>query len=301
MELYQLRYFLAVRDGGSTMAAAARLGVGQSSVSTAVRGLERELGARLFHRVGRGMFPTPAGHALVGPARRIVRECDQSIEAAADPGRRVSGRLEIAALSTAVSGPLAELIAKWLTDTTGAGVHVHDLAREEAVVEALTGGSIEIVCTRVPLAVPPAGALRVLPLGPGDLHVAFPPGAAAPPDRVLDLDDLAAVPMVLVPPGRRSDFERETARQPLEVAAVVEQREARTSLMLGGVGATIVGPALARTARAGGAHVRRLAPRFREEMGLVFDPDQLSSVARSFVDTAVEYVGRGGQQRIARG
>ncbi|MCT7293643.1 LysR family transcriptional regulator (plasmid) [Rhodococcus pyridinivorans] len=292
MELSQLRYFLAVCDSGSALGASARLGVRQSSVSTAIRALERDLNATLFHRVGRGMIPTPAGHALAGPARRIMRECDQSTEVAAGPTRRVAGGLEVAALSTAVSGPFATLVASWLADTPDAVLHVHDLAREDDVVDALSSGSVEIVCTRLPLATSLENAYRVISLGRGDLHVAVPPTSTAPPDRVLNFQDLAAMPMVLVPPGRRSEFERTTARRPLPVAAVVEQREARTAFMLAGIGSTLVGGSLVGEVRERGAHVRRLEPRFRQELGLVFAADQLSPVARSFVDAAVEYVSR---------
>ena len=293
MELHQLRYFLAVRDGGSTTAAAARLGVRQSSVSTAVRALERDIGAELFHRVGRGMFPTPAGHALVGPARRIVRECEQSLEIAADPDRGISGNLEIAALAPAVSATFTNLLASWLCAVPGGGVHVHDLAAEDEVSTVLGAGSAEIVLTRLPLALPVPDTCRVLSLGSEDLHVAFPPESSGPPERILDLDDLDAVPMVLVPPGRRSMFEQESTYRPLSTAAVVEQREARTSLMLAGAGATLVGPALARRVRAGGAHVRRLPDRFRQDVGLVFEPGRLSPIAGSFVDFAAEHLGRG--------
>ncbi|MGV9861801.1 LysR substrate-binding domain-containing protein [Rhodococcus koreensis] len=238
------------------------------------------------------MVPTPAGYALVGPARRIMRECDQSTEVFVGSSRGVAGGLEIAALSTAVSGPFAQLVASWLTARPGAVLHVHDLVREDDVADALSSGSVEIVCTRMPIATSLDDPYRVISLGRGDLFVAVPPTSAAPPDRVLDYQDLAAVPMILVPPGRRSEFERMTVQRPLPVAAVVEQREARTAFMFEGIGGTLVGGGLVGEVLERGAHVRRLEPRFRQELGLVFADGQLSPVARSFIDAAVEYVGR---------
>ncbi len=239
------------------------------------------------------MIPTPAGHALAGPARRIMRECDQSTEVAAGPTRRVAGGLEVAALSTAVSGPFATLVASWLADTPDAVLHVHDLAREDDVVDALSSGSVEIVCTRLPLATSLENAYRVISLGRGDLHVAVPPrrrphrptgsstSRISPPCR-WSWSRLVAGPSLNARPPD----------DPSPVAAVVEQREARTAFMLAGIGSTLVGGSLVGEVRERGAHVRRLEPRFRQELGLVFAADQLSPVARSFVDAAVEYVSR---------
>nr|BFE38340.1 LysR family transcriptional regulator [Actinomadura rugatobispora] len=287
MELHQLRAFLSVRDTGSATAAAARLGVQQSTVSAAIRALEQELAAQLFHRVGRGMSPTPAGHALVGPARRILRDCEQAGETLAAAGR--GGRLELAALSTVVSGPFSSLVSAWLGAAPGRAVRVHDLAREDAVAEVLTGGTAEIVCTRLPLSPPVDGALTVLPIGSWEWRVAFPPRSGAVPEGAVTMRELSAVPTVLVAPGRNSALERATARTPLSAAVVADQREARTSLMLAGVGATIVGPRLAVDAAAAGAHVRPLDPPFTQSVGLVFDPVRLSPVARGFVAAAGEF------------
>ena len=67
-----LSYFLTVVDEGSVTRAARRLHVAQPSLSQALRTLESELGAELFHRFGRGLRLSPAGEALIGPARQVV-------------------------------------------------------------------------------------------------------------------------------------------------------------------------------------------------------------------------------------
>ncbi|WP_122817798.1 LysR family transcriptional regulator [Nocardioides pantholopis] len=300
MEVHQLRAFLTVRDTGSATAAAARLGVRQSTVSAAIRSLEHDLGAQLFHRVGRGMTPTPAGRALVGSARRILRDCDQAAELLSSTGQR--GRLELAALSTVVSGPLSDQVARWLDSAPGRTVQVHDLAREESAVEVLLNGTAEVVCTRLPLAVPTDERLEQIEIGAWGWQVAFPPGTEPPTQESaqesVSMGELAGVPMLLVAPGRHSALERATTRTPLTVAVVADQREARTSLMLAGVGATIVGPRLAAEARDAGAPVRDLSPSYDQRVGLVYDAEALSPLARSFVDAALA---DHGQERTARG
>ncbi|MGH7756353.1 MAG: LysR family transcriptional regulator, partial [Vulcanimicrobiaceae bacterium] len=67
----QMHTFLAVIETGSVRAAADRLVVSQPAVSSVLGALQRELGVRLFERAGRGLRPTPAGHAFALDARRI--------------------------------------------------------------------------------------------------------------------------------------------------------------------------------------------------------------------------------------
>jgi DNA-binding transcriptional LysR family regulator len=73
MDDRRLRYFLTVVEEGSVTSAARRLHVAQPSLSQALRALESELGAELFHRVGRGLRLSAAGEALIGPARQALR------------------------------------------------------------------------------------------------------------------------------------------------------------------------------------------------------------------------------------
>ena len=60
MDSRRLGIFLSVVDEGGFTAAADALGMSQPAVSQAVRELEDDLGALLFHRIGRGVALTPA-------------------------------------------------------------------------------------------------------------------------------------------------------------------------------------------------------------------------------------------------
>lgn len=80
MELYQLRYFLAVAETGNFTKAAGRVFVSQPSLSQQILNLEDELGQKLFHRMGRKAVLTDAGLKLLESARRIVADADQTIQ-----------------------------------------------------------------------------------------------------------------------------------------------------------------------------------------------------------------------------
>ncbi|WP_369264357.1 LysR family transcriptional regulator [Streptomyces sp. R35] len=70
MDLRQMEAIVAVADMGGFTAAARRLHVVQSAVSSTVRPLERELGTSLFDRTTHRVALTPAGEAFVPPHAR---------------------------------------------------------------------------------------------------------------------------------------------------------------------------------------------------------------------------------------
>src|SRR3979490_3178245 len=80
MELYQLRYFLAVAETGNFTKAAQRSFVSQPSLSQQILNLEEEFGQQLFHRLGRKAVLTEAGKTLMEGARRILGDVDQTLQ-----------------------------------------------------------------------------------------------------------------------------------------------------------------------------------------------------------------------------
>lgn len=78
MEIQQARVFLAVAREGSFSAAARRLYRTQPTVTMAVQKLERELGARLFERIGHGARLTRAGHLLMESVGPLLDQWDRT-------------------------------------------------------------------------------------------------------------------------------------------------------------------------------------------------------------------------------
>ena len=76
MQIQQLRYLIATAEAGSFRAAAHELYVSQSSISVAVRDLERETGVTVFERTSRGVTVTAEGAELVALARSVIEQAD---------------------------------------------------------------------------------------------------------------------------------------------------------------------------------------------------------------------------------
>lgn len=77
MTLIQMLYFCEVCRSGSTLKASQALNVSQSTVSTAIRTLEAELGVVLFERTSKGLIPNDAGSYFLKSSQKILRETEE--------------------------------------------------------------------------------------------------------------------------------------------------------------------------------------------------------------------------------
>ncbi|MER7212484.1 LysR substrate-binding domain-containing protein [Streptosporangium sp. NPDC000239] len=77
MELRTLRYFVAVAEELHFGRAAARLHMSQPPLSRAIRRLETDVGAVLFHRSPSGVRLTPAGAVLFDEARVLLEQAER--------------------------------------------------------------------------------------------------------------------------------------------------------------------------------------------------------------------------------
>ena len=74
IEVRHLRLVVAISAEGNVTRAAGKLHLSQSAVSHQLLDLERDLGTRVFDRVGKRMVPTSAGARMVADATRVLAE-----------------------------------------------------------------------------------------------------------------------------------------------------------------------------------------------------------------------------------
>ncbi|UVI35860.1 LysR family transcriptional regulator [Brevibacterium spongiae] len=174
MDIRQLRQFLAVVDTGSFTKAAESLLVAQPSLSQTIKGLERELGITLFHRVGRRVALSEAGREFEGPARLVVRDLEAA-EAHVQGLRGLrSGRIQIAAMPTPSIEPLTSLLSAFARDHPQITFDLNGTFTVDETIEAIRYGRSEIglLGGRGPLSV---NDLRVIPLADQPLMLAHNP------------------------------------------------------------------------------------------------------------------------------
>ncbi|MDO6387130.1 LysR family transcriptional regulator [Uliginosibacterium sp. 31-12] len=91
----ELQTFLAVAELGSFSAAAKRLGLARSTVSTQVQALERALGLALFHRTTRHVSLTADGERYAARAGVLVSGLEELTAEFSQRAGRVAGRLHV--------------------------------------------------------------------------------------------------------------------------------------------------------------------------------------------------------------
>lgn len=97
INLNRLVVFVSVAESDSLTAAAAKLGIAKTMVSTHMQRLEAELGVSLLVRTTRRLSLTEAGEAFYVASRRILRDVDSAVLAAGDDARQPRGTLRVTA------------------------------------------------------------------------------------------------------------------------------------------------------------------------------------------------------------
>jgi DNA-binding transcriptional LysR family regulator len=97
MDLNLLSMFIAVAQGSSFSAAAAKLGLRRSSVSRGVAALERSLGVQLFSRTTRSVALTTAGAALYAKVAPQLTALQEALGTLPEREEQPSGGLRVTA------------------------------------------------------------------------------------------------------------------------------------------------------------------------------------------------------------
>lgn len=163
----RLRALVAVADTGSVRAAAGRLVVTESAVSSAIAMLAADVGAPLMDRDGRGIRLTPAGQSYVGYARRILGLYEEALLTARGAGDAESGTVRIAAVTTAGEHLLPALLASFRAAHPGVGLGLEVAPRNE-VWPMLAHHQVDLVVAGRP---PTGLAGRVRAVRPNTLAV----------------------------------------------------------------------------------------------------------------------------------
>jgi DNA-binding transcriptional LysR family regulator len=135
---HDAQLFAGVADAGSFTAAAARLGVRQSTVSRRVAELEAQLGAPLFTRGRAGAEPTALGRRLLPAAHAMARYATEFDALAGSTGEQLAGTVRITAppgLAGDVLVPFAGALRREHPEIAVevlSGVELLDLSRGQA-------------------------------------------------------------------------------------------------------------------------------------------------------------------------
>lgn len=147
LNLHHLRLFRAVATDGTLTAAARRLNLSQSALSTQIKSLEATLGHDLFDRRGRGLVLTEAGRIALDHAEAIFRTAEDLTATLRETGgsRRA---LRIGALAT-LSRNFQMAFVRPLIGRSDVEVILRSGSQAE-LLNALDALALDIVLTNLP-------------------------------------------------------------------------------------------------------------------------------------------------------
>lgn len=111
--------FTAALEAGSLLAAARQLGTTQPTLSRRLAALERQLGAPLFERTGRGLVPTAAGAAIVEAARGMREHAARLALAVRGQREATTGTVRVTTSEVAATYLLPPVVAALRRDEPG--------------------------------------------------------------------------------------------------------------------------------------------------------------------------------------
>jgi len=152
MELSQLRYVMAVADTGNFTRAAARSNITQPSLSQQIIKLERELGHKLFHRMGRKAVLTEAGTVFLERARRILFEVEDATKELGDHPS-LERRITVGAIPTLAPYLLPTLITRCRKRFPNLQVNIREDFKVTLIQEILEG-ELDLALATLPVADP---------------------------------------------------------------------------------------------------------------------------------------------------
>lgn len=239
MELRQIEYFMAVATHQNFSRAAEHVHISQPSLSIQIGGLEKELGTRLFDRLGRKVILTQAGELFHVHAERALRELDQAEQVVHELLGAKRGRLVVGTLSTVNSYLIAPLVSRFKQRFPDIHLQVHAQPSSD-IVSGLLTNRLDIGICLLPLTHP---QVTTVPLLEERLALIVPPGMKIGKRRAR-MQDLARLPLVLMPVDYclRKMVEAECAKAGVHPQVVLEMSspEGILQAVAEGTGATIL-------------------------------------------------------------
>lgn len=149
MELHQLRYMVAVAETGNFTRASERCHITQPSLSQQVLNLEKEVGHKLFHRLGRKAVLTEAGATFLDRARLILFDVEDAIKELKD-SPSLDRRITVGAVPSIAPYLLVPLIERCRKAHPNLVVHLREDFRSD-LTRAVLEGELDLAVVTLPI------------------------------------------------------------------------------------------------------------------------------------------------------
>jgi DNA-binding transcriptional LysR family regulator len=262
-------------------------------LSAQIKGLEEELGVKLFQRSTRQVALTDAGRTFLERAEGILEAVEEAKEAAKGADEGVRGRLEIGFISSATLGLLPPAIRLFRERFGGIDIELRELTSAQQI-DALYAGEIRVGLVRLPLRAP---GIRFEPLQEESFLVALPSGHPLEALESVPLEAMVDQPLIFFTRQLMPSLHAQIVELFQRVGAfpnVVQHAvhlQTIVGLVASDVGLAILPEPAKRLSREGVVYRSLDAPDATSWVGLARVEDDGSLLVENFVRTVREVAG----------
>src|SRR6185437_5031798 len=190
MDLRHARTFVTVAELGTVSKAALQLRIAQPALSRQINALERELGIKLFDRIGRRLLLTSAGEQLLGDCRDLLNYAGAIGEHAQALQRGDVGVLKVGASPQHIESVQSMFLHRYAKHYPNVQVKLIEAAGRDTMA-MLERREIHLGQNLAPIIGPDDRRFGSLPLQHVDLLVACDPGLDLGEGATVDIGRLA--------------------------------------------------------------------------------------------------------------
>ena len=201
VDLRRARTFVTVAQLGTVSKAAQQLHIAQPALSRQINDLEREVGFKLFDRVGRRLVLTSEGEQFLGDCRGLLNFATAVGERAQLLRKGDTGTLIVAASAQHIESVLSEFLHRYAERFPNVEVKVIEAAGSESLA-MLERGEIHLAQNLLRAIEPNDRRFASLTFGPVELLAASHPSLVLARGTSMDISKLATIPLLLL----ASDF-----------------------------------------------------------------------------------------------
>lgn len=288
MELYNIRYVLAIAEHGNLSLAAAACHVSQPTLSQQLSKLEKELGVSLFFRTPRGVTLTEAGEAFVRAAREIIQKSEAlEAEMASFAGMK-KGTLGLGTITSLRCIDFGGLLSAFCEKYPNISVNILQ-AGTYPLLDMLDERRIDTAIINIPLGGVQHG-FECLKLSEDNYCVAVPSGHRLARKKEISLRDLKDEKMICHPSTTvAADLITDACSSAgfyPNVACISSSPTTTISMVRGGMGIALLPSEEFISQSQEGVKKLLLREKITKEVGIVWKKDAASLLVSVFVDFA---------------
>jgi DNA-binding transcriptional LysR family regulator len=198
IDLRRLRTFVTVADCGAVLRAAQLLHITQPALSRQIRGLEEELGFKLFERIGRGLVLTAQGEQFLDEGRSLLAHAGTLAERAEALRRGDVRELRVAASALTIEAAFPTFLRFYAERVPGVRLRLLEEDDPARHIELLERGAVHLSFNVVNNIKVDETRLESLPLPTFQVVAACAPALGIEPAPTIDVCRLVKHPLLLL-------------------------------------------------------------------------------------------------------